>query len=80
MVEIESQIVDFTAGIKTLLEQTEMKRQLQADQEKQSNQEKMNQIQVAIHQMSQILIQKGPREKMNDKSSKNSIASNKKQK
>ena len=53
MVKIESQI---TAGIKMLLEQSETKRQFQADQESsknqirpdqelRSNQEKMNQLQ-----------------------------------
>ena len=90
IVEIESHMVDFTAGIKTLIEQNETKRQIQADkdklqanqekvkatQEKQSNQERMNQIQIAISQMSQILIQKEPKENMNDESSKNSTTSN----
>ena len=41
MVEIESQIVDFTAGIKTLIEQNKTKRQIQVDEDKlQANQEK----------------------------------------
>ena len=58
MVEIETQIEDFTPNITTLLEKSETKRQIQADLQSRKNQEKMNQLQKALNQMIKISIQK----------------------